>query len=183
MNPTNQTTQYKYYPDLDLLYLADISPISVRGKYANGLNLNDGKGIGLIISIDEQGRSIGFEFFDAAELLLPHILPNKFQKTALNTGLEINYCPETDILTLRNGKPSIYSEPVTENWITHFNDDLDPYENWNVGEIVGFTLARVAQDILPHLLQYAPNIQYDPDKADRMRRFRKPNPEPARTPA
>ena len=183
MNPTQRTIQYKYYPDLDLLYLADISPIGVRGKYANGLNLNDGKGIGLIISIDEQGRSIGFEFFDAAELLLPHILPNKFQKTTLNTGLEINYCPETDILTLRNGKPSTYSEAVTENWITHFNDEIDPYENWNVGEIVGFTLARVSQDILPHLLQYAPNTQYDPDKAERMRRFRKPNPEPARTPA
>lgn len=183
MNPEQRTIQYKYYPDLDLLYLADISPIGIRGKYANGLNLSEGKGIGLIVSIDEQGRSIGFEFFDAAELMLPHLLPDKFQKTTLTTGLEINYCPETDTITLRNGQPSVYREAVTENWITHFNDDLDPHENWNVGEIVGFTLARVSQDILPHLLQYAPSAQHDPEKAARMRRFRQPAPEPAQATA
>jgi hypothetical protein len=47
-------------------------------------------------------------------------------------------------------------EAVTEDWITNFNDDMDPYENWDVGEIVGFTLGRVSEDILPLLLQYAP---------------------------
>ena len=43
-------------------------------------------------------------------------------------------------MTLGNGKQPVYSEPVTEYWITHFNNDMDPYENWDVGEIVGFSL-------------------------------------------
>ena len=173
MSNTDRVISYRYYPDFDCLYLADISPIGVRGKYANGMTLTEQQGVGFVISIDEYGRSIGFEFFDAAELLLPYLLPDEFQKTNFRTNLIVDYCAETDIISLRNGKASVYSEAVTEDWITHFNDDMDPYENWDVGEIVGFTLGRVSENILPHLLQYAPLGDYDPDKQERMRQFRK----------
>lgn len=167
-----RVVKYSYYLELDLLYVTDISPIGVRGKYANGYDFTEGQGVGFILSIDESGRSIGFEFFDAAELLLPYLLPDEFESTDFRTSLTVEYCAETDILKLGNGKPYVYSEAVTEEWSTHFNDDFDPYENYDVGEIVGFTLSRVSRNILPLLLQFSPS-DYDPDKQERMRRFRK----------
>ena len=168
-----RVVKYSYYQELDLLYVSDISPIGVRGKYANGYDFTEGQGVGFILSIDENGRSIGFEFFDAAELLLPYLLPDEFQKTNFRTNLTVEYCAGTDILRLNNGKSSVYSETVTEDWITYFNDDFDPYENYDVGEVVAFTLGRVSENILPLLVQYAPLGDYDPDKQERMRRFRK----------
>ena len=160
-----------YDPDFDCLYLDDISPIELQGRYTNGMTLTEQQGVGFVICINEYGRCIGFECFDAAELLLPHLLAGEFEKTDFRTNLTVEYCAETDILNLGNGKPHVYSEAVTGDWITHFNDDFDPYENYDVGEIVGFTLSRVSEDILPLLLQYAP--KYDPDKQERMRRFRR----------
>jgi len=171
MSNTERITRYKYDPDFDCLYLDDVSPIELQGRYTNGMTLTEQQGVGFVICINEYGRCIGFECFDAAELLLPHLLPGEFEKTDFRTNLTVHYCAETDILKLGNGKQAVYSEAVTDDWITHFNDDFDPYENCDVGEIVGFTLGRVFGNILPHLLQYAP--KYDPDKQERMRRFRK----------
>lgn len=168
-----RVVKYSYYRELDLLYVTDISPIGVRGKYANGYDFTEGQGVGFILSIDENGRSIGFEFFDAAELLLPYLLPDEFQKTDFRTNLAVEYCAGTDTLKLSNGKSSVYSETVTEDWITYFNNDFDPYENYDVGEVAAFTLGRVSENILPLLLEYAPLGEYDPDKQERMRRFRK----------
>ena len=59
---------------------------------------------------------------------------------------------------------------MTEYGITQINNDMDPYENWDVGEIVGFSLGRVSEDILPLLLQYAPD--HVPEKKARMRSCR-----------
>ena len=171
MTNTKRIIRYRYDPDFDCLYLADISPVGVRGQYWSGTTLTDQQGVGFVIAIDEYGRCIGFECFDAAELLLPHLLPGEFEKTDFRTNLTVDYCAESGILNLGNGKPHVYSEAVTEDWITHFNDDFDPFENYDVGEIVGFTLGRVSEEILPLLLQFAP--KYDPDKQERMRRFRK----------
>ena len=172
MTHAKRVTRYRYDPDFDCLYLTDISPIGVRGKYWSGTNFTEQQGVGFVIAIDEYGRSIGFEFFDAAELLLPHLLPGEFEKTVFRTNLTVDYCAETDILELGNGKPSVYSEAVTEDWITHFNDDFDPFENYDVGEIVGFTLGHVSENVLPLLLLYAP-LDYDHPKQERMRHFRK----------
>lgn len=173
MSNAERITRYKYDPDFDCLYLDDISPIELQGRYTNGMTLTEQQGVGFVICINEYGRCIGFECFDAAELLLPHLLPNEFEKTDFRTNLTVDYCAETDILRLGNGKPYVYSEAVTEDWITHFNDDFDPYENYDVGEIVGFTLGRVYENILPLLLKYAPLGEYDPDKQERMLHFRK----------
>ncbi len=172
MNNTERVITYWYDPDFDCLYLADISPIGVRGNYTNGMTLTEQQGVGFVIKIDEYGRCIGFECFDAAELLLPCLLPGEYEKTDFRTNLTVDYCADTDVIKLGNGKQAVYSEAVTEHWITHFNDDMDPWENWDVGEIVGITLGRVSKDILPLLLQYAPS-DYDPPKQERMRRFRK----------
>ena len=156
MTDANRTVRYRYDPLFDCLHLADISPIGVRGKYWSSMTLTEQQGVGFVIAIDEYGGCIGFEFFDAAELLLPHLLPGEFEMTDFRTNLIVNYYADTDVMKLGNGKQAIYSEAVTEDWITNFNDDMDPYENWDVGEIVGFTLGRVSEDILPLLLQYAP---------------------------
>ena len=173
MTEAKRVIRYRYDADFDCLYLADISPIGVRGKYWSGTTFTEQQGVGFVIAIDEYGRCIGFEFFDAAELLLPYLLPDEFEKTDFRTNLAVEYCADTDIIKLGNGKQAVYSESVTEDWITHFNDDMDPFENYDVGEIVGFTLARVSENILPLLLEYAPLGEYDPDKQERMRRFRK----------
>ena len=173
MTDAKRKTRYRYDPDFDCLYLADISPIGVRGKYWSGSTFTEQQGVGFVIAIDDYGRCIGFECFDAAELLLPHLLPGEFEKTDFRTNLTVEYCADTDVMKLGNGKQAVYSEAVTEDWITHFNDDFDPYENYDVGEIVGFTLGRVSENILPLLLKYAPLGEYDPDKQERMRRFRK----------
>ena len=173
MSNAKRITRYMYDPDFDCLYLDDISPVELQGRYTNGMTLTEQQGVGFVICINEYGRCIGFECFDAAELLLPHLLPSEFEKTDFRTNLTVEYCADTDILRLGNGKLYVYSEAVTEDWITHFNDDFDPYENYDVGEIVGFTLGRASENILPLLLKYAPLGEYDPDKQERMRRFRK----------
>lgn len=173
MGNAERITRYLYDPDFDCLYLDDISPIELQGRYTNGMTLTEQQGVGFVICINEFGRCIGFECFDSAELLLPHLLPSEFEKTDFRTNLTVEYCADTDIMKLGNGKQAVYSEAVTEDWITHFNDDFDPYENYDVGEIVGFTLGRVSENILPLLLKYAPLGEYDPDKQERMRRFRK----------
>ena len=172
MSNAERTIRYNYVPDFDCLYLDDISPIELQGRYTNGMTLTKQQGVGFVICINEHGRCIGFECFDASELLLPYLLPDEYEKTDFRTNLTVDYCSETDVMNLGNGKQAVYSEAVTEYWITHFNDDFDPYENYDVGEIVGFTLGRVSEDILPLLLQYAPS-EYDPDKQERMRRFRR----------
>ena len=172
MSNTERIVEYWYDPHFDCLYLADISPIAVRGDYTNGMTLTEQQGVGFVIRISEHGRCIGFECFDAAELLLPCLLPDEYERTEFRTNLVVDYCPQTDALKLGNGKSAVYSEAVTEDWTNHFNDDMDPYENWDVGEIVGLTLGRVSENILPLLLQYTPS-DYDPSKQERMRRFRR----------
>ena len=174
MRNSNRVTTYWYDQDFDCLYLADISPIGVRGDYTNGMTLTEQQGVGFVIRIDEHGRCIGFECFDAAELLLPHLLPDHYERTDFKTNLVVEYCADTDIMTLSNGEIAVYSEPVTEDWITHFGNDMDPFENWDVGGIVGFTLGHVSENILPLLLRYAPS-EHDPEKQERMRRFRGSN--------
>ena len=173
MSNAERITRYKYDPDFDCLYLDDISPIELQGRYTNGMTLTEQQGVGFVVLINEYGRCIGFECFDAAELLLPNLLPGEYEKTDFRTNLTVDYCAETDILKLSNGKSYVYSEAVTEDWITHFNDDFDPYENYDVGEIVGFTLGHFSENVLPLLLRYAPLEEYDPPKLERMRRFRK----------
>lgn len=159
-----------YDPDFHCLYLADVSPIDVRGEYTNGMTLTEQQAVGFVIKIGEYGRCIGFECFDAAELLLPNLLLEKYEKADFRTNLVVEYCADTDTITLGNGKQAVYSETVTDDWTTHFNDDMDPYENWNVGEIVGLFLGRVSQEVLRLPLQYAPS-DYDPSKRERRSRM------------
>ena len=171
MSNPERITRYKYEPDFDCLYLDDISPIELQGRYTNGMTLTEQQGVGFVICINEYGRCIGFECFDAAELLLPYLLPDEYERTDFRTNLTVEYSTDTDTLKLGNGKSAVYSEAVTEDWTTHFSDEMDPFENYDVGEIVGFTLGRFSENVLPDLLKYAP--KYDPDKQERMRRFRR----------
>jgi uncharacterized protein YuzE len=113
LTDAKRIVRYRYDPLFDCLHLADISPIGVRGKYWSGMTLTEQQGVAFVIAIDEYGRCIGFEFFDAAELLLPHLLPGEFEMTDFRTNLIVDYCADTDVMKLGNGKQAIYSEAVT----------------------------------------------------------------------
>lgn len=166
----NKNIKYRYDRNLDILHLASLSP--VRGQYETSWDITEDLPIGLLTDITTEGRCIGVEFWNAAELLLPHLAPDEFQKTYIKTLLVVDYYRETDTLHLHAGKPGNHSETVIEGWIAHYDTNKDPSEEWGIGEIVGITLECAAENFLPDLLKYDPS-DYDPDKQERMRRFRK----------
>ena len=61
--------------------------------------------------------------------------------------LDIYYDPETDTLSLWNGRPASEGADVAENLIADFDDD---------GEVVGFTLDH-ASELLSSILNAPPN--------------------------
>lgn len=166
----NKLIKYRYDQELDILHLASLSP--VRGKYEESWDITEDRPVGLVADLTTEGRCIGIEFWNAAEQLLPHLLPDEFQKTDIKTALIVNYDKEFDTVHLHAGKTANCSETVIEGWTAHYDTGKDPEEEWGIGEIVGITLERVSEDFLPDLLQYSPS-DYDPDKQERMRRFRK----------
>ena len=166
----NENIRYRYDAKGDRLHLASLSPD--RGKYVTSWDITEDRPVGLVADITAEGRCIGIEFWNAAELLLPHLLPDEFQKTGIKTTLLVDYDKKSDTLHLHAGKPANHSETVLEGWTAHYDIDKDPAEEGGIGEIVGISLEPVSQDFLPDLLQYAPS-EYDPDKQERMRRFRR----------
>ena len=61
--------------------------------------------------------------------------------------LDIYYDPETDTLSLWNGRPASEGADVAENLVADFDDD---------GEVVGFTLDH-ASELLSSILNAPPN--------------------------
>ena len=61
--------------------------------------------------------------------------------------LDIYYDPETDTLSLWNGRPASEGADVAENLVADFDDD---------GEVVGFTLDH-ASELLSSILDAPPN--------------------------
>ncbi len=166
----NENIKYRYDTERDRLHLASLSP--GRGQYETSWDITEDLPVGLLTDITTEGRCIGVEFWNAAELLLPHLAPDEFQKTTIKTLLAVDYYLETDTLHIHNGQPFDYSETVIEGWVAHYDTDKDPAEEWGIGEIVGITLECAAENFLPDLLQYDLS-HYNPDKQERMRRFRK----------
>lgn len=166
----NKNIKYIYDPELDILHLASLSP--TRGKYETSWDITEDRPVGLVADLTTEGRCIGIEFWNAAELLLPHLLPDEFQETSIKTALVVDYHKEADTLYLHAGKLANYIETVVEGWIAHYDTNKDPAEEWGIGEIVGITLEHAVENFLPDLLKYAPS-DYDPPKQERMRDFRK----------
>ena len=166
----NENIKYRYDPKGDSLHLASLSPD--RGKFVTSWDITEDRPVGLVADLTTEGRCIGIEFWNAAELLLPHLLPDEFQKTGIKTVLLVGYDKRSDTLHLHTGKPANHSETVIEGWTAHYDIDKDPAEEGGIGEIVGITLECAAENFLYDLLQYAPS-EYDPDKQERMRRFRR----------
>ena len=165
----NENIKYRYDAERDRLHLASLSP--ARGKYETSWDITEDRPVGLVADLTTEGRCIGVEFWNAAELLLPHLAPDEFQKTSIKTLLVVDYCREADTLHIHNGQTYNYSETVIEGWVAHYDTNKEPAEEGGIGEIMGITLERASENFLPDLLQYAP--KYDPDKQERMRRFRK----------
>lgn len=166
----NENIKYRYDAERDRLHLASLSP--GRGKYETSWDITEDRPVGLLADLTTDGRCVGIEFWNAAEQLLPHLLPDEFQKTDIKTALIVDYARDSDALHLHAGNPGNYSETVIEGWVARYDTNKDTDEEWGIGEIVGITLECAAKNFLPDLLKYAPS-DYDPDKQDRMRRFRK----------
>ena len=164
--------RYGYVTDWDILSLAPLS--GEKGKYEGSYSITGDKQghLGLIVDVDDQGKCIAIEFFDAAELLLPYLLPGKFQETGLAVNLAVEYDQETDTLFFHNDMPANHSEAVTDGWIAHYNTEGEYAEEEGTGEVVGFTLECASETLLPHLLKYsyAPVNSY---KRERMKAFRR----------
>ena len=166
----NKNIKYRYDAERDRLHLASLSP--GRGKYETSWDITEDRPVGLVADLTTERRCIGIEFWNAAEQLLPHLLPDEFQETGIKTALIVDYDRDSDALHLHAGKPGNHSETVIEGWIAHYDTNKDPSEEWGIGEIVGITLECAAENFLPDLLKYDPS-DYDPPKQERMRRFRK----------
>ena len=166
----NKNIKYRYDAERDRLHLASLSP--GRGKYETSWDITEDRPVGLVADLTTEGRCIGIEFWNAAEQLLPYLLPDEFQKTEIKTALIVDYDKESDTLRLHAGKPANCNETVIEGWVAHYDTNKDPAEEWGIGEIVGITLEDASEEFLPDLLQYDPS-DYDPDKQERMLHFRK----------
>ena len=165
----NKNIKYRYDTAFDTLHLASL--LAIPNEYDGSWDITEDRPVGLLADLTTEGRCVGIEFWNAAEQLLPHLLPDEFQKTGIKTALIVDYDRDADALHLHAGKPGDYSETVIEGWIAHYDTGKDIDEDWGIGEIVGITLECAAENFLPDLLQYAP--KYDPGKQERMRRFRK----------
>jgi uncharacterized protein YuzE len=166
----NKLIKYRYDSEWDILHLASLAP--VKAKYETSRDITEDRPVGLVADLTTEGRCIGIEFWNAAEQLLPHLLPDEFHRTCIKTALIVDYDKDSDTLYLHAGKPANYSQPVIEGWTAHYDTNKDPSENGGVGEIVGITLECAAENFLSDLLQYATS-EHDPEKQERMRRFRR----------
>ena len=173
----NKNIKYRYDTEMDCLHLASLDP--ERGQYEESWDINDDLRMGLTTDITTAGRCIGVEFWNAAELLLPHLQPDEFQHSGITTALQVKYNKETDSLHIGNGRVGDYSEVVVPGWIAHY-DSSTIDDELPVGEIVGITLENAAQEFLPDLLRYESGELWGAEKSERMRRFRKVQTAPAR---
>lgn len=165
----HENIKYRYDPCHDCLHLASLHP--ENGQYAGSWDLNNDWHLGLTVDFTTEGRCIGIEFWHAAELLLPHLLPDQFQPSGLETALKIEYHQTTGTIHINNGAIGDYREVVVPGWIAHY-DTTTIDQDFPVGEIVGITLENIAPEILPDLLQYPSGQFRNDEKAQRMRRFR-----------
>ena len=54
MSGSERVTRYMYDPVFDCLYLDDLSPIELQGRYTNGMTLTEQQGVGFVICINER---------------------------------------------------------------------------------------------------------------------------------
>ena len=103
----------------------------------------------LMANLDTQGHCMGFELLDAPDFLLPYLRLDEFPKIELEEYLTIDYCADSETLSLCNSVPICnsvpvcYSETVIEHCIAHLDAE---------GDSVGFTLENAFQRILLLLL-------------------------------
>ena len=166
----NKLIKYRYDPEWDILHLASLA--FTDGKYETSWDITEDRPVGLVADLTTEGHCIGVEFWNAAEQLLPYLLPGEFHRTGIKTALLVTYDKDSDTLYLHAGKPANYSQLVLEGWTAHYDTNRDPSENGGVGEIVGITLECAAENFLSDLLEYAPS-EHDPEKQERMRCLRK----------
>ena len=130
----NKATPYTYDSGLDILSLS------------TGRDYEESATIAalLMACFDTEGRCIGFEFLDAADLFLPHLRPDEYPEADIEgEDLTIVYSKESDTMSFHNSNPISYSETVIEHCIAHLDAEGDP---------VGFTLEKASERILPLLL-------------------------------
>lgn len=71
----------------------------------------------------DERTCVGFDLLDAARVLLPVLYQNDMSGAARFPELLVEYCRETDTLTVGNRKTSIRQEEMAENITAHVGDD------------------------------------------------------------
>ena len=93
------------------------------------------------------GKCVGIYLFDAARILLPQLTLDspvvKFRFKELSGA----YSRNTGTLTIGNGNMAVSSEEMAKGLTAHYDE---------TGEVIGFTLERAAELLLPHLETWRP---------------------------
>ena len=90
----------------------------------------------------------GFDFYDAAKLLLPFLRQERLQGELCEGELSVSYSAERDSLKIASNRV----EPVSSNLIANGLTAHNTEKGW----AMGFTLNRAAELLLPHLQTWRP---------------------------
>ena len=93
------------------------------------------------------GKCVGVHLFDAARILSPQLTLDSPTVKFHFKELRGVYSRETDTLTIGNESNSVTSEEMANGLTAHCD---------NTGRVVGFTLKRAAELLLPHLETWRP---------------------------
>ncbi len=94
------------------------------------------------------GECVGFDLFDAAKMLTPFLTQTRRKGDLCDGELSVSYEKENDTLALAKSGCLIASHQIVAADLTaHSQED---------GQVVGFTLERAAELLLPHLETWRP---------------------------
>ena len=99
----------------------------------------------VFFSVD--GACVGLYLFDAARILLPHLTLDSSTVNFRFQELRGAYFRDADTLSFGNGNMAASSGEVAEGLTAHYNE---------TGKVVGFTLEKVRELLLPYLETWRP---------------------------
>ena len=95
-----------------------------------------------------EGKCVGVYLFDASRILLPQLTQESATAVKFRfKELRGVYTKETDTLTLGNGSAAANSEEIASGFTAHYGE---------AGNVVGITLERAAELLMPHLETWRP---------------------------
>ena len=139
----NRGLKIDFVPEGDMLALWNGLPASGGGADITSYTI-------LTAFYAERGtrECVGFDLFDAAKTLTPFLTQARLKGRLCDGELWVSYEKEKDALNLtRNGCRIVSHQTVAADLTAHKQED---------GQVVGFTLERAAELLLPHLETWRP---------------------------